>query len=85
MVDNGPGVVHTNDALGCLLNGLWSIPGLIDVSRGESFQYRQVSPETHTSDSQSAHCDSPLKGQGYLILESGYSSQEPESLDCILT
>lgn len=46
MVDDGPGVVHTNDALGCLLNGLRGIPGLIDVSRGEPFQYGQVAPET---------------------------------------
>lgn len=48
MVDDGSRVVYANDAFGSLLNRLRGIPGLIDVARGEPFQFGQVSPETHT-------------------------------------
>lgn len=61
VVDDGPGVVHANDALGCLLNGLWGVPGLIDVPGGEPFQFGQVSPETHPPDDLSARREPPPK------------------------
>lgn len=63
VVDDGPGVVHANDALGCLLNGLWGIPGLVDVPGGEPFQFGQVSPETHPPDNLSARWEPPSKAK----------------------
>lgn len=69
MVDDGPWVVHTDDALGCLLNRLWGIPGLIDVSRREPLQFGQVSPETYTPDNPSEHQTLLQRVKGILSQE----------------
>lgn len=82
VIDDGPWVVHADDTLGGLLDRLWGVPGLVDVSRGEPFQFGQVSPET---DNASAHPDPPSERRESPILGGGHSGREAVCLACTLT
>ena len=75
MVDHGFGVIHTDNALGSRLHGLWSVPGVVDVLGREPSEDGEVASGRERLKRQSSFISmQKLPDSVVVVHESGFGT-----------